>query len=139
MAEPNNRASMLVDTSANADASIEDRIELIRFVLTCERGKAALGEGHNSIGDLLPGYFAEPGVENVQTFISDKAAALVPPYRSEGQQVPRSHVIKEATEETWGWSREDGGRYFSAGGGSDKSSTSPGSGDSTRIAAQLPR
>ena len=29
-----------------------------RLWLICERGKAALGEGNNSIGDLVPGLFA---------------------------------------------------------------------------------
>jgi hypothetical protein len=96
VAEPNNRASLLVDTSVNAGAPVEDLLERLWFALTCERGKAALGEGHNSIGDLLPGYLAEEGVENVQTFISDKTEALVPPYGSEGQQALRAYTIKQA-------------------------------------------
>ena len=119
VAEPNNRASLLVDTSVNAGAPVEDLLERLRFALTCERGKAALGEGHNSIGDLLPGYLAEEGVENVQTFISDKTEALVPPYGSEGQQALRAYTIKQAEEETWGWSREDARRFFTAGGGGE--------------------
>ncbi len=119
-AEPNNRASLLVDTSVNAGASIDDLLERMRFLLICERGKEAIGEGNNSIGDLLPGYFVEQGVQGVQTFISDKAAALVPPYRSEDQQALRSYAIKQAEEQTWGWSREGASRYFTAGGGTEQ-------------------
>jgi hypothetical protein len=62
VAERNSRASLLVDTSVHAGASIDDLLERMRFLLICERGKQAIGEGNNSIGDLLPGYFVEQGV-----------------------------------------------------------------------------
>ena len=39
-----------------------------RFVLACERGKIALGEGDNSVGDLVPGYFAEAGLTDIEIF-----------------------------------------------------------------------
>jgi SAM-dependent methyltransferase len=120
LAEPNNRASLLVDTSVNAGAPIDDLLERMRFLLICERGKEAIGEGNNSIGDLLPGYLAEQGVQGVQTFICDKAGALVPPYHSDDQRALRSYAIKQAEEQTWGWSREDASRYFTAGGGTEQ-------------------
>jgi hypothetical protein len=109
---------LLIDTSATADTSIEDLLDLLRFALMCERGKIAIGEGNNSIGDLLPGYLAEHSLTDIKTFISDKAAMLLPPYESEEQQVLRDHAIREAAQDTWGWDREDARRYFIAGGGS---------------------
>jgi SAM-dependent methyltransferase len=118
VAEPNNRASVVVDTSLTADAPLDELLERLRFVLTLERGKIALGEGNNSAGDLLPGLFAEEGIENVQTFMSDCAAALVPPYDTAAQRALRSYAVKHAADETWGWSREDANRYHAAGGGS---------------------
>ena len=118
VAEPNNRASSLVATSNTAAASIDELLDEARFLLTCERGKIALGEGDNSVGDLVPGCLAEHGVREIQTFIADKPAALVPPYASEAQQALRDYVLREAEQGTVGWRRKDARRFFIAGGGS---------------------
>jgi SAM-dependent methyltransferase len=117
VAEPNNRASFLVDTSVTAEAGVEDLVDLLRFRLHCERGKRALSEGNFSIGDLLPGVFAEEGLVDLETFISDKAAVMVPPYGGEEQQALRAALLAEAEDGTWGWTREETERYFVAGGG----------------------
>jgi SAM-dependent methyltransferase len=119
LAEPNNRAGLLVSSSVTASTPIEERLELLRFMLTCERGKEALGEGNNSVGDLVPGYLADAGLEDVQTFVADKSAALFPPYRSAEQQVRRAEILSRSDEQLWGWSREELRRHFTAGGGSD--------------------
>jgi ubiquinone/menaquinone biosynthesis C-methylase UbiE len=58
VAEPHNRAQLLIETSVDAEASVEELLERMRFVLMFERGQMALGEGNSSIGDLLPGYLA---------------------------------------------------------------------------------
>src|SRR5262249_4652272 len=58
-AEPNNIANALVFDSVNFHDPVDEVVARVRLQLICERGKAALGEGHNSIGDLLPGLFAE--------------------------------------------------------------------------------
>jgi SAM-dependent methyltransferase len=81
-AEPNNLASMLVADSTTGDQATDELVERVGFALRCERGKAALGEGDNSIGDLLPGDFAQAGLIDIQTFLNDKTFALVPPYAS---------------------------------------------------------
>lgn len=117
--EPNNRARLLVDTSETADLSIDDRADLLRFYLTCERGKKALGEGDNSVGDLVPGYFARQGLVEIQTFLSDKASAVVPPYTSEEQQLLSSDYADEVARGRWGWSRVEARRFFLAGGGDE--------------------
>jgi len=41
--------------------------------------RQAFGEGHNSIGDLLPGYFSECGLREVTVYQSDQATPLIPP------------------------------------------------------------
>jgi SAM-dependent methyltransferase len=66
VAEPNNRASHLVDSSVTAGT---DLVDVVSFYLTCEQGKAALGEGNSSLGDLVPGYFAEPGLVDIEAFL----------------------------------------------------------------------
>jgi SAM-dependent methyltransferase len=117
-AEPNNRAQLLVATSIDAEAPIDELLDRMWFALKCERGQLALGEGFASVGDLVPGYLAELGAVDVRTFLCDKPTMLVPPYESEGQQVARSHALREAERNRWVWDREDVLRYFVAGGGS---------------------
>jgi SAM-dependent methyltransferase len=119
-AEPNNRASLLVETSANSDASIDDPVDLVRFSLTCERGKTALGEGNGSVGDLLPGYFAQCGIVGIETFLSDKVSAMVPPYASDEQQVLKTKLLEDADRGSFGWTRDETKRFFVAGGGSEE-------------------
>jgi hypothetical protein len=43
-----------------------------------------------------------------------------------GSRLCGAYTIKQAEEETWGWSREDARRFFTAGGEARMSSTSPG-------------
>jgi SAM-dependent methyltransferase len=118
-AEPNNRASLLVATSADVNESVPARVERIQFALTCERGKVALGEGNNSVGDFLPGLFAEAELTDIETFINDKESALVPPYDSQEQDVLRSAWLDDAAKRRWIWSREEARRFFRAGGGTE--------------------
>ena len=116
-AEPSNDPALLVATSATAEEALETRLDRVRFALTCERGKLALGEGSSFAADLLPGRFAEAGLEQIATYINDKPFPLVPPYASEDQQALRSALIDDARDGRWIWSREEAQRYFVAGGG----------------------
>jgi SAM-dependent methyltransferase len=117
-AEPNNVASSLVSDSLSCSDPIDDVIKRARFQLICERGKAALGEGNNSVGDLIPGFFAANGLREVQVWLSDKVATQLPPYENSEQRA----LIEEAEDfrkrDFWIWSREDTLRFFLAGGGS---------------------
>src|SRR5690242_1106659 len=116
--EPNNRALTLMVTSVSAGDTLEERVDLVRFYITCEEGKAALGEGNNSLGDLVPGYFNEAGLEDIQAYQSDKASLMIPPYDDASQQALRKAYLSDAEAGGgWGWSEEDARRYFEAGGG----------------------
>ena len=120
VAEPNNLASMLVADSTTGKQSTDELAERVAFALLCERGKAALDEGDNSVGDLLPGYFAQAGLSGVQTFLNDKAFALVPPYTSPEQQALRTAMLEDAASDRWiGWSASAAKRYYLAGGGTE--------------------
>lgn len=81
-AEPNNIAGNLVRSSIMADETIEETLERVKFNLIYEKGKKIMGEGDNSFGDLLPGYFVKAGVKNMKVYLSDKAAPVHPPYTS---------------------------------------------------------
>lgn len=82
VAEPNNIAANTVRSNHDFEAAITNLTEQISFMMICERGKWKLGEGHNSIGDLLPGYFSQHGLSDVRVFISDKASPWIPPYNT---------------------------------------------------------
>lgn len=120
VAEPNNIANSLLFDSTNFEYPVEQICDRVRFQLMCERGKAALGEGNNSIGDLLPGCFASLGITNIQVYLSDKAFSLFPPYKSKEQQVLRQQYLDWIKENFWIWNREESQKFFIAGGGTDR-------------------
>jgi SAM-dependent methyltransferase len=118
-AEPNNRSLTLMTSSANADVSIEERLDLVRFYLVCERGQRTLGKGDSSVGDLVPGYFADEGLTRIETFLSDKTSLMLPPYETDEQRAFREQYALDAERGAWGWSRDQAHEYFVAGGGDE--------------------
>jgi SAM-dependent methyltransferase len=116
--EPNNRALTLLVTSVSVEDSLDERLDLVRFYVTCEEGKIALGDGNSSVGDLVPGYFNEAGLEEIDACQSDKVALMVPPYDSPSQQARKEvHLWDAEAGGGWGWSEDEARRYFEAGGG----------------------
>ncbi len=119
VAEPNNLTdSVLLDSITNR-ASVDDIVELVRFQLTCERGKVALGEGDNSLGDRVPGLFAAQGLLDIEVYVNDKAAAVFPPYATTAQRAFVEESRDRAARGFWNWSEADTRRLFLAGGGSE--------------------
>jgi len=118
-AEPNNVANALVFDSVNFHDRVEEVVARVRLQLICERGKAALGEGHNSIGDLVPGLFAERNLVDVRVYQSDKASPVLPPYDSPAQRAMLEERADFRDRDFWIWSRDDTRGYFLAGGGRD--------------------
>lgn len=119
VAEPNNLTESLLLDSITNQASIDDIVELVRFQLTCERGKVALGEGDNSLGDRVPGLFVAQGLEDVQVYANDKAAAALPPYATEAQRAFVEDLRDRVERRFWNWSEADTRRLFLAGGGAE--------------------
>ncbi|HVU63122.1 MAG TPA: methyltransferase domain-containing protein [Phycisphaerales bacterium] len=116
-AEPNNMASTQIVGNTRIDEPIETRLALTEFQLRCERGKAALGEGNNSIGDVLPGMFAEMGLRDVRVRMSSRASYLVPPYDTPAQRALRGQMIEWARRGFNMYGLENTRRYYLAGGG----------------------
>jgi SAM-dependent methyltransferase len=116
-AEPNNVASSLVLSSIGFDDPIDDILAAVRLQLICERGKAALGEGHNSIGDLVPGFFAASGLVDVAIYLNDKTSPFLPPYDGPEQRAMLEERRDFDARDFWIWDRKDTRRYFLAGGG----------------------
>lgn len=119
-AEPNNRAGMLVEMVPAVDFGSQAAVRRLAFYLTCARGKVALGEGDDSVGDRVPGYFAAAGLRSVQTFLCDKTWPLIPPYDGDEQGAFASLLRRESERGTWlGWTRDYARRLFYAGGGGE--------------------
>lgn len=116
-AEPNNFANRAVGTSLTERLSVDEVVDRMRFDLMVERGKQALGLGFNSVGDLIPGYMAEVGAENIRVYLSDKAVSFISPYASKDQQVNIQQMKDWAKREFIGWDRDEVFGYFVAGGG----------------------
>lgn len=120
VAEPNNLTAALLLDSVTNQASVESIVELVRFQLICERGKVALGEGDNSLGDRVPGMFAEQGLVDVQVYVNDKAPAIFPPYATDAQRAAVEEERDGLARGHWNWSESETKRFFLAGGGSER-------------------
>jgi SAM-dependent methyltransferase len=118
VAEPNNLTESLLLDSISNQANINEIVELVRFQLTCERGKVALGEGDNSLGDRVPGLFVAQGFANVEVHVNDKATAVFPPYAAGAQRAFVEDARDRVARRFWNWSEADARRLFLAGGGS---------------------
>lgn len=116
VAEPNNLTGQLLTPHA-LDAPVEDLVALVELEMRCERGKRALDEGDNSLGERLPALFATAGLVETQLHLNDRAVRLVPPYAAPGNQASIEEIISSHEREVWMWDRATTARYFLAGGG----------------------
>ncbi|WP_397601418.1 class I SAM-dependent methyltransferase [Silvanigrella sp.] len=82
VAEPNNAASNLIENLISFDDPIEIKLKRIQFALTCEKGKSILGLGHNSIGDLLPGFFSQIELSDIKVYQSDSVLPISDFYKA---------------------------------------------------------
>lgn len=55
--EPNNLIHNIIFNNLNINTPTQEIVDLLRFQLVCDRGKASLGEGFNNAGDVIPHYF----------------------------------------------------------------------------------
>ena len=84
--EPNNLVQSLTRSSISSDDPIDQVLDHVKYALLFERGKKKLGQGDNSLGDLVPGMLAQAGFENIDVRLSDKAIAMYPPYDTPEQR-----------------------------------------------------
>ncbi len=119
MAEPNNLTESLLLDSVTNRASVDDIVALVRLQLTCERGKIALGEGDNSLGDRVPGLFLEQGLVDIDVYVNDKATVILPPYETSAQRAFSDDARDRVARRLWNWGEAEARRLFLAGGGAD--------------------
>lgn len=115
LAEPNNRASAMAQIEV--DQPIEDQLALLDLEIRAQRGKQALGEGDNSIGERVPGLLAELGLDDIQVYQSDKAAPFIPPYASDDQRARIEGQRDQVARRLWIADEVGSRRYYLAGGG----------------------
>lgn len=120
VAEPHNLAGSLLMGSLVPQISIDDLVEITRFELTCQRGKVALGEGDNSLGDRVAGLFAELGFEAIDAYVVDRAVAVLPPYATPAQRAFVEDVHDRLARGFWNWSEAETRHFFLAGGGTER-------------------
>jgi hypothetical protein len=116
--EPNSLVQSLVLDTVSSRYTLDERLMQVRCQAIYERGKRQLGLGDDSVGDRLPQLFLDAGLKDVEVRLSDKAAALVPPYDTEEKQAR----VRELS--TWLESYEANLDHFracfKAGGGTDE-------------------
>lgn len=117
LSEPNNLAGALVRDSETFSAGIDAHLSAVRLQALCERGKAALGLGNNSVGDLLPGFLHETGLRDLRVHLSDKATAVVPHQVTPGQAAVLAETEDWLARDFWIWEKSETRSYFLAGGG----------------------
>ena len=115
--EPNNIGRSLTLSTLDMDTPIDEILDVARFWFMCERGKHALNEGYISLGDQLPGYLADLGLQNIQVYISDKARPFFPPYDTDEQQIVIEELEEWSRKKIWIWNESETRRYYEAGGG----------------------
>jgi SAM-dependent methyltransferase len=116
--EPNNFWNYMASTSLTGGEPVEVLVRRFEFWLRYHRGKIAAGEGDHSIGDLLPGYFAEVGLRDIAVYLADKAQALFPPYDETSQKALLQQERDWRQSETGPSDAGQVRRFVEAGGGS---------------------
>ena len=118
--EPNNLINRLPLSGLTPEEDVDRLIRISEMGLRYALGRARLGKGAEYIGELLPGMFAKLGLENIQVWLSDKAAPSIPPYTSEIEIAGEENLEKWMAEGIGPFDRTEARANVLAGGGSEK-------------------
>jgi ubiquinone/menaquinone biosynthesis C-methylase UbiE len=124
-AEPNNLVHAVVEGTAEPRPSFEDTLRLLYLDELLHRGKIAMGQGDSSVGERLPGMFAQLGFTDLAVYSSDRCAALFPPYDRRDQQIDLDQLFRWIDEDISGWGNKDAVRALYLAGGGDASEFEP--------------
>jgi SAM-dependent methyltransferase len=118
--EPNNLWNYLAFTSLTAAEPVEAIVRRFEFWLRYHRGKMAAGQGDHTLGDLLPGFFAQLGLSEIAVHQSDRAASIFPPYATPVQQALIEQERTSKLAAGGPWDREAVRGCVTRGGGSEE-------------------
>jgi len=116
VAEPTNLAPTLIDSVAVGNPP-EVTASLLHLQLACVNGKARLGEGNDAIGESLPMLLVDAGLCDIEIRNNDKAAPMIPPYRSASERALIEEAEDAAHRKRFIWDEPTARRYFAAAGG----------------------
>lgn len=117
--EPNNLWNYLGFSSLTEDEPVETIVRRFEFWLRQHRGRIAAGQGNHSIGDLLPGCFAQLGLREIAVHQADRPAPLFPPYAGKDQQALLKQTCEWKDSATGPWDRDELRRLILLGGGTE--------------------
>jgi SAM-dependent methyltransferase len=114
-AEPNNLAGRAAALLGDPCVPLETALSVLRLQARCERGKAALGLGNNSIGETLLGQLDRERFDEVHAWQCDRPFVLLPPYREPSGRAALEEALQFAERDIWIWPKEETRRYYVAG------------------------
>ncbi|HWA11294.1 MAG TPA: methyltransferase domain-containing protein [Opitutaceae bacterium] len=117
--EPNNFWNYLAYNSLTEAASVPELVRRFEFWLRQHRGRIAAGLGNHSIGDLLPGYFAQLGLHDITVHQNDRTGPLYPPYETPDQRVRLEQDCEWKDSATGPWDKAELSRLILLGGGDE--------------------
>jgi ubiquinone/menaquinone biosynthesis C-methylase UbiE len=117
--EPNNLVNSLAEATAEPEPPFEETLRVLRFQKLLHRGKIALGQGDTSIGEKLPGYFAELGLGDIAVYSNDRCPALYPPYSRPEQRADLAQMLAWIDADISGWGDKEAVRALYLAGGGD--------------------
>lgn len=118
--EPNNLVGRLPFSGLMGEEPPERLIRLSEMAWRYTLGRARRGKGAEFVGELLPGMFAELGLENVRVWLSDKASSSLPPYSSADQVAGLDAWERWRSEGVGPYDRAEMQANVVAGGGSEE-------------------
>jgi ubiquinone/menaquinone biosynthesis C-methylase UbiE len=117
--EPNNFWNYVPFDSLTLGEDVEIITRRFEFWLRYHRGLTKSGRGDHTIGDRLPGYFAELGLKDIAVCQSDQCGDLFPPYSTPAQQAIIEETRRTLKTGTGPWDADEARRLVVAGGGSE--------------------
>ncbi len=117
--EPNNFWNLLAYNSLTEEEPVEVLVRHFEFWLRQHRARLAAGRGNHSLGDLLPGYFAQLGLREIAVHQADRPAALFPPYDTPAQKALTDQERQWKHSATGPWDKEDLRQLNRQGGGGE--------------------
>ncbi|WP_347160147.1 class I SAM-dependent methyltransferase [Pontibacter chitinilyticus] len=116
--EPNNLVpNLMFDRYGETDFDVESTLDVLEIKLRIEKGKKNLGEGFNSLGDVIPDLYLKAGLLDTKVWISDKALSIIPPYDTQEKLLRVEQMLQWVETEAMGYDYQDNLNYFLAGGG----------------------
>ena len=119
-AEPNNFGSMAAGLITDPLSPWETIADILELEYRCSQGKLAVGEGHQSGGQLVMEILRSSGFNDVQVHLNNQSARVTPPYTDLGSKTMVEYLrtsYESGAALVLGSTKENTLRYFLAGGG----------------------